>query len=155
MTLSYAGASGTTYAASATAPTGVGSYTVTAAVAADANYVSASSVATAFTITPRPITVTAAAKTKVYGNSDPILTYTVSGTLAGSDQLTGALSRTAGETVAVRLTAWPKRDGLGVAERVVVVFDLVAVAPNLARKISTAPALTNVGRGSTGDGAID
>jgi len=48
---SYVGVSGTTYAASSTAPTGVGSYTVTASVTTDANYNAASSSATAFSIT--------------------------------------------------------------------------------------------------------
>ncbi|MEN9323469.1 MAG: hypothetical protein RL699_1249 [Bacteroidota bacterium] len=47
---SYSGASTTVYGPSATAPTNVGSYTVTASVAADANYEAASSSATAFGI---------------------------------------------------------------------------------------------------------
>jgi hypothetical protein len=49
-------------------------------------------------ITPQPLTVTAVAKTKVYGSTDPALTYTSSG-LVGSDSLSGALARTAGENV--------------------------------------------------------
>jgi|GEM_PF-6548212 len=53
-----------------------------------------------FTINPRPITVTAASKTKVYGNADPALTYTItSGSLVPGDTLSGALSRVAGESV--------------------------------------------------------
>ncbi len=60
------------------------------------NYVGAN-----FTITTRPITVTADAKTKVYGDADPALTYQItSGTLGFSDTLSGALARAAGETVA-------------------------------------------------------
>ena len=51
------------------------------------------------TITARPITINAEAKTKVYGETDPALTYTVSGTLASGDSFTGALSRVAGENV--------------------------------------------------------
>jgi hypothetical protein len=52
------------------------------------------------TITPRPITVTADAQTKVYGNSDPALTYKItSGSLAFTDTFTGALARAAGESV--------------------------------------------------------
>ena len=47
---SYVGVAPTIYAASATAPTAAGSYTVTATVAADANYLAASSSSTAFTI---------------------------------------------------------------------------------------------------------
>ncbi len=46
----YSGVSPTVYATSPTAPTNVGSYTVTASVAADANYLAASSSATAFGI---------------------------------------------------------------------------------------------------------
>jgi len=54
-----------------------------------------------FTITARDIEVTAAAKTKIYGNADPALTYSISsGSLAFSDAFSGALTRMAGETVA-------------------------------------------------------
>ncbi len=54
-----------------------------------------------FTITPRGITITAdAGQTKVYGNSDPALTQTITaGTLVGGDSLTGSQSRAAGENV--------------------------------------------------------
>lgn len=48
------------------------------------------------TIAPCPVTVTPDAVSKKYGQSDPALTYTVSG-LASGDSLTGALSRAAGE----------------------------------------------------------
>jgi hypothetical protein len=50
VTYSYAGTGGTTYGPSATKPTAAGAYSVTATVAADANYNGASSSATAFTI---------------------------------------------------------------------------------------------------------
>lgn len=51
-------------------------------------------------VSPAPITVTAAAKTKVYGETDPDLTYTItSGALVGTDALTGALARAPGEGV--------------------------------------------------------
>ena len=53
-----------------------------------------------FTIGQRNITVTADAKTKVYGNADPALTYQItSGSLVNGDTITGSLARTAGETV--------------------------------------------------------
>ena len=59
--------------------------------------------ATAFTIadiTARPITVTTdAGQSKVYGSSDPTFTYQHTA-LVGSDSLSGALGRTAGEAVA-------------------------------------------------------
>ena len=51
---------------------------------------------TTFTIQKATVTITADAKTKVAGEDDPELTYTVSG-LLGSDALTGALSRETGE----------------------------------------------------------
>ncbi|MFL6604683.1 MAG: autotransporter-associated beta strand repeat-containing protein [Steroidobacteraceae bacterium] len=51
-------------------------------------------------ITPKPIIVAADSETKVYGSSDPTLSYAVSaGGLIGSDTLSGALTRAAGETV--------------------------------------------------------
>src|SRR5207342_734561 len=57
-----------------------------------------------FTINPRPITVTANPQTKVYGEADPALTFTVGGSgLAFSDTIlsafTGSLTRAPGETV--------------------------------------------------------
>ena len=53
---------------------------------------------TGLTIAPCPVTVTPDAKSKAYGQSDPALTYTVSG-LASGDSLMGALSRAEGENV--------------------------------------------------------
>jgi hypothetical protein len=53
-----------------------------------------------FAITQRPITVTAGAQTKVYGDSDPALSYQMtSGNLVSPDTINGALSRVAGENV--------------------------------------------------------
>ncbi len=51
-------------------------------------------------IAPRPLSVTAEAKTKVYGENDPALTYAVEGLVAG-ESLTGALAREAGENAGV------------------------------------------------------
>jgi gliding motility-associated-like protein len=52
------------------------------------------------TITTRDITVTANAQTKVYGQADPALTYQVTtGSLAGTDAFSGALTRDPGENV--------------------------------------------------------
>ena len=54
------------------------------------------------TIIPRPITVTADPKTKIYGQSDPSLTYQItSGSLAFSDAFTGEISRESGEDVGI------------------------------------------------------
>uniref|UniRef100_UPI0027E5B9F9 MBG domain-containing protein n=1 Tax=Salinimicrobium marinum TaxID=680283 RepID=UPI0027E5B9F9 len=53
-----------------------------------------------FTIKEAAITVTADAKSKVYGEADPALTYKItSGALVGNDDFTGSLSREAGEDV--------------------------------------------------------
>jgi hypothetical protein len=46
-----------------------------------------------------PITVTAIATSKVYGATDPVLTYSVSPSLSPGDSFTGSLTRTAGENV--------------------------------------------------------
>jgi hypothetical protein len=56
---SYEGTGGTSYTASATKPMTAGTYTVTATVAADANYDTASSSATAFTIAKATPSITA------------------------------------------------------------------------------------------------
>ena len=77
----------------------VGSYAMTIGTLANTNY-AITLVPANLTITQRPITVTAADKTKVFGSTDPSLTYSVtSGSLVGSDSFGGALSRTSGETV--------------------------------------------------------
>ena len=98
-TVLYTGTDGTTYSSS-TPPTNAGTYEVIATVAADANFNEASSTAFSFLISPKAITVTADAKTKIYGASDPALTFQVtSGSLVSGDQLTGSLAREAGENV--------------------------------------------------------
>ncbi len=53
------------------------------------------------TVTAKAITITAEAKTKVYGNADPVLTYTVSPALVAGDAFTGSLSRATGENTGV------------------------------------------------------
>jgi hypothetical protein len=51
-------------------------------------------------ITPLAIEVTADDQSKVYGDADPVLTWTVTGGgLVGTDNFTGALGRVAGENV--------------------------------------------------------
>ena len=53
-----------------------------------------------FDITQRPITIIADPQSKLFGETDPALTSTItSGSLAFTDSLTGALSRAAGEDV--------------------------------------------------------
>jgi lipopolysaccharide export system protein LptA len=78
----------------------VGSYAMTqGTLSAGGNY-DLTFVGADLTITPRPITLTADAQSKIYGESDPALTYQITvGSLAFNDGLTGALEREAGENV--------------------------------------------------------
>ena len=58
------------------------------------------------TITARPITVTANNLSRLYGNANPALAFTVGGQgLVNGDQLTGALATTAGATTGVGTVA--------------------------------------------------
>jgi hypothetical protein len=73
-------------------------------LAADSDYNLTQFTGANLTITPRSITVTADPQTKIYGNADPALTYTVGGMgLANGDTeataFTGGLTRAAGEHV--------------------------------------------------------
>ncbi|WP_448606380.1 MBG domain-containing protein [Paenimyroides ceti] len=56
-----------------------------------------------FDITKATLNIVAEAKAKVYGTTDPVLTYTVTGLANNDDQsiITGALTRTAGETAGI------------------------------------------------------
>ncbi len=100
-TISYTGEDndGNTYGPTTAPPTKAGDYTITAEVdAADPTYQGSSELD--FTINPIALTVTADSKSKVYGDADPALTYQItSGSLLGSDALTGNLTRTTGEDV--------------------------------------------------------
>jgi hypothetical protein len=69
--------------------------TLTAGSNYDLSYVGAN-----LTIDPRPITVTADAKSKIFSDPDPALTYQrTSGTLVDTDSFTGSLTRDPGEAV--------------------------------------------------------
>ena len=75
----------------------VGTATATVANKPGSNYyVTGGSVN--FEITKASLTITAEAKSKEYGDDDPALTYTSEG-LVGTDAITGALSREAGEAI--------------------------------------------------------
>jgi len=77
----------------------VGTYALNIGTLANANY-DITFVPANLTVTQRPITVTAANKTKVFGSTDPSLTYSITtGSLVGSDSLSGSLSRASGENV--------------------------------------------------------
>ena len=80
----------------------VGTYTITPSAAADSNY-TVSFVTADFTITAADLTVTASDQTKVYGATDPVLTYSITGfqgTDTEADLDTGvSISRAVGEDV--------------------------------------------------------
>ena len=77
----------------------VGTYTINkGSVALNANY-TLTYVSANLTISTKQVPVTAVAKTKVYGSSDPVLTYTSNAILRAGDTFTGTLSRSAGENV--------------------------------------------------------
>ncbi|MGA7803879.1 MBG domain-containing protein, partial [Bradyrhizobium sp.] len=80
-------------ASGATVATGVGSYGITqGSVAASSNY-ALSYTGANLTITARPLTVTADAQSRVYGDANPALTYTVGPLgLVNGDTLAGNLS---------------------------------------------------------------
>jgi predicted outer membrane repeat protein len=79
----------------------VGTYAYTLGdLSAGDNYALTLVAADVFEITAKPITVAAdASQTKVYGETDPTLTYTVSPALVGNDTFTGVLTRAGGEDV--------------------------------------------------------
>jgi len=79
---------------------GVGTYAISqGSLALSSNY-SLTFVGANLIVTVRSITVTADAQSKVYGETDPALTYLITnGSLAFSDAFTGALTRAGGENV--------------------------------------------------------
>jgi len=77
---------------------GAGTTNITASQAADASNYAATDAIQQLTVGKVSLTVTADAKTKVYGQADPALTYQISsGALVGTDAFTGSLTRNAGE----------------------------------------------------------
>ena len=83
---------------SETAPTNAGTYQITVVI--KEGEVPVAEIESQLVISPKPLTVTANAQSKVYGDDDPALTYTVpDGSLIGSDAVTGALGRAEGENV--------------------------------------------------------
>jgi hypothetical protein len=114
-------------------------------------------------ITARDLTVTADAKSKIYGNSDPALTY-MHGALYNGDTnsvFTGALTRAAGENVGTyaisqgTLTAGSNYNILFMGANLTITPRPAAVTPNAASKVygSADPALTGTLSGFlAGDG---
>jgi len=86
---------------SVTASSSVANYpgAITVSGGADNNY-DFSYVAANFSVTKAFLTVTADEKTKVYGEKDPLFTFSImSGTLFGTDKITGTLIRQEGEKI--------------------------------------------------------
>lgn len=79
--------------------TGKGTYAITQGTLSNPNY-AITFVGANLVVAPAAITVTADAKTKVYGQADPALTYKItSGALVSGDSLTGNLTRTGSSNV--------------------------------------------------------
>ncbi|RBL88352.1 MBG domain-containing protein [Chitinophaga flava] len=74
-----------------------GNTSIVASQAGNSSYSAASDVVQPLVIYPKNITVTPDAQNKTYGDPDPVLTYTYTPNLIGSDQFTGRLNRTPGE----------------------------------------------------------
>lgn len=77
----------------------VGTYLISRNTLTPGNNYDVTYVGANLTISAKVITVTAAAKSKVYGSSDPVLTYSSTPSLNAGDTFTGTLSRTSGENV--------------------------------------------------------
>ena len=94
-----------TLATTASSTASVGSYGITQGTLTNSNY-AISYTGANLGVTQRPITITAnAGQIKIYGNTDPTLTYTLEANSTGrgqvgADTFSGALSRAVGETVA-------------------------------------------------------
>jgi hypothetical protein len=86
--------------------TGVGTFAITqGTLTAGANYTLTYNAGT-LSIARRSITVTANDLSRIYGNANPALTFTVGGLgLVNGDQLTGALATAAGQTTGVGTSA--------------------------------------------------
>ncbi|WP_180270781.1 fibronectin type III domain-containing protein [Sporanaerobium hydrogeniformans] len=98
ITVYYVGVDGTIYPKSTTPPRNVGNYNVIADISGDANVNAASIPLVTYSILPNPVTVTPVpGQSKIYGQTDPALQYTLSPTLASGDFLTGSLTRVVGE----------------------------------------------------------
>lgn len=82
----------------------VGSYAIRLGSLANGNY-NFTFAGDSFRITPKALTVTANKINKIYGNADPSLTWTAVGYAPGegAGQITGALSRAAGQNVGAYL----------------------------------------------------
>ncbi len=85
-----------TLSTAATVTSNVGSYAITQGSLANDNYEITSYTGATLNVSVRPITVTANAQSRVYGDVNPTLTYTMGGDgLVNGDSLSGTLATTA------------------------------------------------------------
>ncbi|MFV3130315.1 MBG domain-containing protein [Niveispirillum sp. KHB5.9] len=118
----------------------VGTYAITrGSLDAGANYTVGFQGGT-LTITPAALTITAASVTKVYGDDDPDLAFSVSG-LAAGDSLGGALARAGGENVGTYAIT---RGSLDAGANYVVSFQGGALTVTPAALTVTADAITSL-----------
>ena len=94
----YESATSTTALAGIPQVTNAGSYDVYYEVTPDANHTAPARAKLTVTINKKALTIKAEAKSKVYGEDDPPLTYTSEGLVEG-DKLIGALARAEGDNV--------------------------------------------------------
>jgi len=87
------------YNGSTTIPTNAGTYEVTANIAKGEEFAAVEGVVLGeYVIAQKPVTVTVTAdQTKVYGTSDPELTYSITPALVSGDNLSGLLNRVVGD----------------------------------------------------------
>jgi len=104
VTLSYAGTGSTTYGPSATPPINVGTYTLTATVAADSTYNQASSTPTAFTIAKATPTVSVAPTASAVTVGALLSSSTLSG---GTASVAGTFAWTTSSTVVNATASYP------------------------------------------------
>ena len=91
---------GAAQATLSTSTLAAGTYAVTAVYSGDTSFAGSTSSPMTQVVNQRNITVTADARSKVYGDSDPALTYQITpGSLVSADSFSGALARVPGEAV--------------------------------------------------------
>ncbi|MFT4106391.1 MAG: S-layer homology domain-containing protein [Lacrimispora sp.] len=96
----YEGRNGTVYPQSMTPPKDAGDYQVTVSIAESANINGVSFPLASYSILPKSVTVIpVGGQSKMYGQPDPVLKYTVSPSLESGDSLPGALGRNPGNRV--------------------------------------------------------
>ncbi|MET0635341.1 MAG: MBG domain-containing protein [Chitinophagaceae bacterium] len=80
---------------------GLGTTEITASQEGNSDYMPAKPVTRELLVNPKPITVVATESGKTYGESDPVLAYSIEGSLVGEDVLSGSLIRETGENAGV------------------------------------------------------